>query len=56
MKVFSITNRNSENSEIFLIGNFTTIMGIGVRRGQKLNTLLGNNYPKECFMQNNKIK
>ena len=51
MKVFSISNRNSENSERFLVGNFTTIRETGARRKQELNTLLGNNYPKECFIQ-----
>ncbi len=53
MKVFSISNKNSENSEVFLVGNFTTIIGTRAGRGQELHTLLGNNYPKEHFVHNN---
>jgi len=55
MKVFIISNRNSDNSKGFLGGNFTTIIRTRARRGRELNTLLGNNYPKECFIQNNLI-
>jgi hypothetical protein len=32
MKVFIISNRNSENSEVFIVGNFTTIIGARARR------------------------
>jgi len=50
MIVFIISDRNSENSEMFLISSFTTIIGIRARRERELDTLLGNNYPKECFI------
>jgi len=33
MKVFIISNRNSENSEVFIVGNFTTRIRVGARRG-----------------------
>jgi len=33
MKVFSISNRNSENSDVFLGGDFTTIIRARARRG-----------------------
>jgi len=49
MKVFSISNRNSENSEPFLIGKFTTIIVLGAVGKQRFDTLLSNNYPKECI-------
>jgi len=32
MKVFIISNKNSENSEIFLVGNFTTIIEVKAMR------------------------
>jgi hypothetical protein len=48
MKVFSISNRNSENSELFLIGKFTTIIVLGAVGSLRFDTLLSNNYPKEC--------
>jgi len=51
MKVFIISDRNSENSGVFLISVFTTIIGVRARRERDLDTLLGNNYPKECFIQ-----
>ena len=52
MKVFSISNRNSENSELFLIGKFTTIIVLGAVGKQRNDTLLSNNYPKECQNRN----
>jgi hypothetical protein len=55
MKVFIISDRNSGNSKEFLAGNFTTIIKTRARRWRELNTLLGNNHPKECFIQNNLI-
>jgi hypothetical protein len=33
MKVFIISNINSENSEVFIVGDFTTRIGIRARRG-----------------------
>jgi len=48
MKVFSISNRNSENSEAYLVGNFTTIILIRAAGKSSYGTLLSNNYPKEC--------
>lgn len=51
MKVFIISYRNSENSGVYLRGDFTTIIGVRARRERDLDTLLGNNYPKECFIQ-----
>jgi len=47
MKVFSISNRNSENSELFIIGNITTIMAVRAVGLQGFVALLSNNYPKE---------
>mgnify|MGYP006910206453 CR=1 FL=1 len=47
MKVFSISNRNSENREVYLVSNFTTIITIRAVGKQRIDTLLGNNYPKE---------
>jgi len=59
MKVFNISYRNSENSQVFHVGYFTTIIGVRARREQELDTLLGINYSKEClfrFLQYNRIK
>jgi hypothetical protein len=56
MKVFIISDINSMNYKLFLIGDFTTIMRVGARRGGVLNTLLGNNYPKECFIFSERAK
>jgi hypothetical protein len=33
MKVFIISNRNSENSEVMIVCYFTTIIGARARRG-----------------------
>jgi hypothetical protein len=52
MKVFSISDRNSENSELFLSGKFTTIIVLGAVGNQRIDTLLSNNYPKECLKRN----
>jgi len=52
MKVFSISNINSENSEVYLVGNFTTIILIRAAVKQRNDTLLSNNYPKECQNRN----
>jgi len=49
MKVFSISNRNSENSELFLVSKFTTIIVLGAAGKQRIDTLLSNNYPKACL-------
>jgi len=46
MKVFSISNRNSENSELILVGKFTTIIVLGAVGKQRNDTLLSNNYTK----------
>ena len=48
LKVFSISNINIENSEVILIGNFTTIRVVGAVVKGSFGTLLSNNYPKEC--------
>jgi hypothetical protein len=56
MKVFIISNRNSESRGGFLVSYFTTIIGVRARRRDNLITLLGNNYPKECFILAQRIK
>jgi hypothetical protein len=48
MKVFSISDRNIENSELFVVGNITTIIEVGAVGKEVFDTLLGNNYPNEC--------
>ncbi len=52
MKVFSISNRNSENGKLYLVRNFTTIIAIGAVGKQRIDTLLSNNYPKEHQKRN----
>jgi hypothetical protein len=44
------------NYKLFIGGDFTTIMRVGASRGRELNTLLGNYYPKECFVFNERSK
>jgi hypothetical protein len=48
LKVFSISDRNVENSQLAVIGNFTTIMMVRAAGRGVFSTLLGNKYPKEC--------
>jgi len=48
LKVFSISNINIENSEVIMIGNFTTIMVVRAVGKGGFGTLFSNNYPKEC--------
>ncbi len=52
MKVFSISDINIENSAVFVIGNFTTIIVVGAVGKREFGTLLSNNYPKECQKAN----
>lgn len=46
MKVFIISNRNSENNIEVIVGNITTIILIRVVEGWKYDAHLSNNYPK----------
>ncbi len=52
MKVFSISNGNSENSGHYLVGKFTTIIVVRAVGKPVNDTLLSNNYPKECQKRN----
>lgn len=56
MKVFSISNRNSENSELYLIGDITTIIVARAAVKRRFDAFLSNNYPKERQQRNLMVK
>lgn len=56
MKVFSISNRNSENRELHIVGNITTILVVRAVGKRRHDALLSNNYPKERQQRNLRVK